>query len=266
MKTFHTFVIPAYGESPYLEECIRSLKSQTVPSGILCCTATPNEYIRKLCEACDVPLHIREGEPGIGPDWRFAWEMAEAEYVTIAHQDDIYRRTYTEELRSASERYPDMLLFASDYLTVKMRGREACPEPVNAVWAVKKLLRLPLRMKGLADRRMIKRLPLMFGNSICCPACTYRKGVIGEEIFTEGGDFALDWLNLLSLANREGRFVVSEKPLIAYRVHEGAATAANIRNHRRAKEEKEVFERIWGRPAADFLMRFYGAAEDEYKE
>ena len=29
---FHTFVISAYQESPYLESCIKSLKAQTVPS------------------------------------------------------------------------------------------------------------------------------------------------------------------------------------------------------------------------------------------
>ena len=35
---FHTFVISAYEESPYLESCIRSLKAQTVPSEIICTT------------------------------------------------------------------------------------------------------------------------------------------------------------------------------------------------------------------------------------
>ena len=33
---FHTFVISAYQESPYLESCIKSLKAQTVPSEIIC--------------------------------------------------------------------------------------------------------------------------------------------------------------------------------------------------------------------------------------
>ena len=42
----HTFAICAYKESPYLEECIKSLKNQTIKSNILIATSTPNDYIR----------------------------------------------------------------------------------------------------------------------------------------------------------------------------------------------------------------------------
>ena len=45
-KTNHTFVICAYKESPYLEECIQSLQAQTVSSQILMVTSTPNEIGR----------------------------------------------------------------------------------------------------------------------------------------------------------------------------------------------------------------------------
>ena len=41
----HTFVICAYKESAFLEECILSLKKQTVRSNILIATSTPNKYI-----------------------------------------------------------------------------------------------------------------------------------------------------------------------------------------------------------------------------
>ena len=37
----HTFAICAYKESPYLEECIKSLKNQTIKSNILIATSTP---------------------------------------------------------------------------------------------------------------------------------------------------------------------------------------------------------------------------------
>ena len=45
----HIFAICAYKESPYLEECIVSLKNQTVKTDILLATSTPNEYIENLC-------------------------------------------------------------------------------------------------------------------------------------------------------------------------------------------------------------------------
>ena len=46
----HTFIICAYGESPYLEECIRSLFAQKVRSEICIATSTPNRHIQSLAE------------------------------------------------------------------------------------------------------------------------------------------------------------------------------------------------------------------------
>ena len=45
----HTFAICAYKESEYLEECIKSLKNQTVSTNIILATSTPNDYISGLC-------------------------------------------------------------------------------------------------------------------------------------------------------------------------------------------------------------------------
>ena len=44
MRYEHVYAIPAYGDSPYLESCIRSLKGQSSPSPILLCTSTPSPY------------------------------------------------------------------------------------------------------------------------------------------------------------------------------------------------------------------------------
>ena len=41
----HTFVICAYKESAFLEECIESLEKQNKKSKILLATSTPNYYI-----------------------------------------------------------------------------------------------------------------------------------------------------------------------------------------------------------------------------
>ena len=50
----HTFAICAYKESPYLEECILSLKNQTVKSNIIMATSTPNEWIQGLAEKYEI--------------------------------------------------------------------------------------------------------------------------------------------------------------------------------------------------------------------
>ena len=51
----HTFAVCAYKESPYLEECIESLKGQSVRSNILIATSTPNEYIKNIAEKNNIP-------------------------------------------------------------------------------------------------------------------------------------------------------------------------------------------------------------------
>ena len=67
-------------------------------------------------------------------------------------------------------------------------------------------------------------MPLVFGNPICCPATTYSKKLLGEPFVQSGYQFALDWDHMVQLAGEKGRFICVEKPLIYYRVHEGATT------------------------------------------
>ncbi|MCK4981663.1 MAG: glycosyltransferase family 2 protein, partial [Victivallaceae bacterium] len=46
----HTFVIPCYGDSSFLCECIESLLVQTQKSNILLTTATPSEHITTIAD------------------------------------------------------------------------------------------------------------------------------------------------------------------------------------------------------------------------
>ena len=100
MKEFknHTFVICAYKESQYLEECIESIKKQNVKSNVIMTTSTPNEFIEKIAQKNEIPLYINNGEKGIGQDWNFGVSKTKTDYVTIAHQDDIYNANYLEEI------------------------------------------------------------------------------------------------------------------------------------------------------------------------
>lgn len=260
MRYEHVYAIPAYKDSPYLEDCIRSLKGQTCPSPVILCTSTPSAYIRGLAENYGIPLHVREGKSGIKEDWNFAYAMADGEFVTIAHQDDVYHKDYGACLREAVRRYKDMTVFTTDYVIIK-DGRLITGDAM--LW-VKRLLRLPLRIPALGDKTWGKLLPLMFGNSICCPATTYNKGRIGEPLVDSPFQFALDWDTLDRLARRDGRFVCEERPLLYYRVHSGAATKACMEDDRRSREEQAMFSRYWPEALVRLLMRGYRAAYKEY--
>ena len=91
----HTWALCAYGESPYLEDCIRSLEAQRVRSRIILSTATPSLYIEEIAARHGVPVYTHEGS-GIGRDWNAAYDLAETRLVTIAHQDDLYEHTINQ--------------------------------------------------------------------------------------------------------------------------------------------------------------------------
>ncbi len=76
----HTYAICAYKDSPWLEECIRSLKRQSVPSEIILCTSTPSKYIQAMAEIFGLPLYVRDGESDIQADWNFAYSKAKQDW------------------------------------------------------------------------------------------------------------------------------------------------------------------------------------------
>lgn len=253
----HTFAICAYGDSPYLEDCIRSVTEQ---SEVIMCTSTPSEYISDLAEKYSIPLFVREGAKGIAYDWNFAYKKAESRLVTIAHQDDVYSKNYVDELMAAKGKYPDMSVFMTSSVTSK-NGKHV----FGSVEMVKKLLRLPLSATAFADRRIIKKAALRFGNPVICPSCTYDKLLCGEDIFDPKYHFVTDWDALLRLADKKGRFVCCEKPLIMYRVHGDSETARSIVSHLREKEEAEMFARVLPKGIAAAIGNLYRKSYDAYK-
>lgn len=258
---FHTFVICAYGQSPYLEACIRSLKAQTVETEIICATSTPSVYLEELLGKYQIPLFVREGgKKGIGNDWNFAVEKARGQYVTIAHQDDLYGRHYVEELTRAAKKWPDMTVFMSDAVLIK-NGEMTWG---GGVEMVKKILRLPWRLPGLCHLTAVKMCSLLLGNPVMCPSCSYKKSCLPKPAFSGEYDFVLDWECMRTMAEKPGRFVCVEKPLLYYRIHDGAATKACMESHKREREEREMFEKIWPGWLSGLIMRVYGLAGKNY--
>ena len=111
----HTFAVCAYKQSDFLEECINSLRSQSVGSKIIVCTSTPCEYIENIAKKYSLEYFVNEGESGIAEDWNFAVSKCKTRYVTVAHQDDIYCENYAREILQKAEKYEDSLIIFTDY-------------------------------------------------------------------------------------------------------------------------------------------------------
>ena len=140
IEKLHTFVIPAYGESPYLEDCIRSLIEQRLSSGILMATSTPNQYISCLSQKYQIPLYINHGEAGISGDWNFGISQVHTPLFTIAHQDDVYLPEYSSRILEEFRRVKKPIIFFTDYW--ELRNDEVVKK--DKLLNVKRLMLKPL--------------------------------------------------------------------------------------------------------------------------
>ena len=140
----HTFAICAYKESPYLETCIKSLLDQTVKTDVIVATSTPNSFIGDLCKKYNLPLYINTGEHGITQDWNFAYSQTDADYITIAHQDDVYDKHYVEELYRAVSKVKKPIIFFTDYS--ELRDDRVVHD--NKLLKIKRWMLIPLRFRS----------------------------------------------------------------------------------------------------------------------
>ncbi len=259
-KLSHTFVICAYKESEHLESCIKSLLKQSEKAEIKMVTSTDNAHIRGLAEKYSIPLSVRSGGSDICADWNFAYDNADTDWVTVAHQDDLYNEDYLAEMSRKLRKCPDAIAFVSDYIPIK--NGKIGPRDINS--KLRRILRSPLKVDAFAGSRFWKRVILRFGNSICCPAVTYHKSVLGPSFFTSPLKYDIDWDTFYKIANMDGQFAYVDKPLTYYRVYDGATTKEWIVNHTRENEDIIMLNKFWPMWFVKILMVFYKKAYDTY--
>ncbi|MBQ8923285.1 MAG: glycosyltransferase [Lachnospiraceae bacterium] len=257
----HTFSICAYGESAYLEQCIKSILRQSVKSNVIICTSTPNAYIRKLSDKYNIKLYVREGNPDIKDDWNFAYNAAGTHYVTLAHQDDVYNNKYTEELYRKIKKRKGFLIYYCGYRPVK---NQKITTDANCM--IRALLRSPMNIRFFADKSFFKLTTLALGNSICCPSVTYDKKTLGDNIFTSSLKFNIDWDTFYKLACMKGSFIYNNKILMYYRIHDEATSKKFIDNSGRVKEDMYMFDKFWCHSISEFIMKFYKKAYKTYSD
>lgn len=253
----HSFVICAYKESRYLEECIKSLKEQVEESVVLMVTSTPNAYISGLAEQYDIPLYINEGESGITQDWNFGYSKAKTKYITIAHQDDIYCRTYSRTVLQRLRSNPDALIAFTDY--GELRGEHIVESNINLM--IKRILLSPLKVRMFKAVNSIKHRVLSLGNPICCPAVTFNSELLPEQVFANHFRSNEDWEAWEKIARREGSFEYIPEVQMYHRIHEESETSAIIGDNSRSKEDYEMFIKFWPELIAKGLTKLYSLSE-----
>ena len=258
----HTFAVCAYEESPWLEDCLKSLAAQTVRTRILIATGTPNGTIDRAAEQYHVPVIVHEGGKGIGSDWNAAFDAAGTKLVTITHQDDLYDPRYAEQMLADMNRAKDPIIWFCGY--GELRNGETVY--VNRNMKIKKAMLSPLKNRAGQGSRWVRRRVLSLGSPICCPAVTYVKERCGaENIFSTEMKVSLDWDQWEIQSRKKGAFVYRAEPLMCHRVHEESETTKLIASNIRGEEDLQMFRRFWPEPIAKRLGKAYAASEKSNK-
>ncbi len=255
----HTWVICAYGESPYLHECIKSLMEQTVPSRILIATSTPNDQISRLAKQYQIPVFVNKGEHGITQDWNFAISCAKTRYVTIAHQDDLYEPKYLENALNCLSRARHPLIFFSDYYEIRDNKKVVS----NRNLRIKRVMLLPFRNRLLQNSIQVRRIVLSLGSPIDCPSVTYViENLPAGPLFDASYHVAQDWEAWERFSRLDGTFVFDPKLLMGHRIHEESTTTELIADQTRSREELSIFRRFWPEWVAVCLEKWYKKGQD----
>lgn len=247
------FVVPAYGQSPYLRDCLDSLRAQTRPSPILISTSTPWPGLADVAEEYGARLVVHSPNAGIGRDWNAALAQARAQWVTLAHQDDLYLPTFTERTLAAASTNTSTVLVLTGYGELL----EGVPRIRTAMLAIKRLL-LELGFLGrehIASRGAKRRL-LRFGCPIPCPSVTLRLSQ-PPLAFREDLKVNLDWETWLRLADQSGAFAYVRECVMLHRIHAASETSEGVRAGVRAREDLMMFKALWPAPVARMLARAY---------
>lgn len=247
-------MVLAYEDSPYLEDCLKSLLAQSIRSRIVITTSTPTIKQRKLANRYGIPYVVSKERKGMAVDWGFALAYADTQWVTLAHQDDIYVPDYTESMLTAVSGQDRVLIAFSDYSQISGSGVASS----SLVVAVKKIILMSFfPFRAVLKGTMSKRWVLSFGCPICCPTVMYNKSSIGRQVFDDSFKVNLDWKYWIDLAGVDGAFVYLKKHLLQYRAHGDTTTNIAIGSGLRRVEDARCFRLLWPKYIAWAIAEIY---------
>ena len=255
-KSKHTFVVLAYKESEYLEECIKSVLNQEYKSKVVIATTTDNDYIRKMAKKYKLEVVVGK-HTSIGGDFDFAVTVGNTELVTVAHQDDIYDYEYSKNMVEFYNKYNDSIILFSDYYEIRNDKKVYS----NLNLKIKRVLLFPLRSKFLSKYKIWKRWVIRFGNGISCPAVTFVKERCPDKIFESVYKCNIDWYAWERLSKLDGRFIFIKNKLMGHRISLSSTTTDIIREGIRTKEDYEIYIKFWPKFIARFLTKVYKNSE-----
>ncbi len=247
------FVVPAFGDSPFLAGCLASLKAQWLPSTIVVATSTPSDFITAVARDADVEVIVNPERKSIAADWNFALGVGGRRYVTLAHQDDVYAPDFAAQTLAAFAADATGVLCFTAYQEIDDFGVETS----SKISRVKHLIELVTlgRSRAVAGPRL--RAYLSFGNPLPCSSVTFDTRKLRGFRFSSDYASNLDWDAWWRLMEDGATFLRTPDRLVGRRHNNLTATARLKRDGTRAAEDLIMFRRAWPRAVADTIAALY---------
>lgn len=216
-KPLASILIPTIGRDAFIEQTIESVQAQTLPDleVIVLDNASPTSSARRLMEWADADKRVRVLRSDtflpMFANFNRGIAVANGEYVTFFHDDNVYAPGFLEAMVSGLETHPSAGLAGSNYEFIDERGRVI----ERRRW---------IRSTGLVDGRSYIQSLIRRGRSIITMNdLVFRRpvlqGAFDDSLSIHFGDFVL----LMRIAESWNLFLSADS-LMKVRRHLGQAS------------------------------------------
>lgn len=206
--TKYTFLLPAY-KPDFFEEALRSIKEQTYSDFkvLVSDDCSPHDLKSIFDKVCgdDERFKYHRNEENMGgkslvSHWNLLLDMCDTEYMILASDDDVYEKTFLEEVDKLARKYPEVDLIRARVWLINEKGelleKEAIYEEkltglefISQLYGnhyIKCIANFAFKTKPLIDEGGFVDFPLAWHSDSATAIMMSRNGVANtkEELFS----------------------------------------------------------------------------------
>jgi glycosyltransferase involved in cell wall biosynthesis len=235
-----SIMVPAYGESPFLNETLISLTvnlDADFANIFVVDDASPTDHVKNICATyVDRITYIRnETNLGLAANFQNCINLSKTEYTMIMGSDDRVLPGIESSFTSALKKWPD-----TSILQLGVRVIDVAGNPVNGLTERVKNLISPNHKSEYSTNGLSLVKRLLVGDWFYFPAIIWQTEVLKSYALKSNYKTAVDLDLLLSIALDDERFTMCSESTFEYRRHSGSVSSLLSHNEQRVEEELSV--------------------------